>query len=1063
MKRNYLHWGWCVLTAVLFLGQACYRENTVYLPEEREETENIVFSIALPSSQMRTRDASDYEASISEVDMLVFEPDNGAFKYTAYPYLLDPDPDPQGRLRYMVKLQKGECDIMLLANSGEYIRSSFPVGISPKTPREQIIKGLQMEMEGKWNITPGSDGYRDMPMWSIRSGVHINQTTNLKGENGFHLTRAFAKVNVEVKLPEAEKNNFQLVDVRFYHYSSKGQLIPNSWEDDATHVKVPSLVDNDKGIKGPLVFDNITDNVKCQDEIYVLEAPAGVPSTHPAYPCIVVGGYYKGQMGYYRIDFANKTENTTTYIPLLRNYSYEITITKVNSPGLPDPETAYESLPVNIEADVVGWEEKIIGDVYFDGHNYLCIDQGRYEFSKEERTQNSLDNRIYITTDYKDGWELDKIEYETGNNWLEFMGGNNGTPGGNPERWLRVSVNETGLPRSATVYITAGRIRGAIEVRQTARNKEAKLELNMYRDGRTPLRDGEWVNYNSDIWDVQSCDFLLEWAPAEAQVEVRVTNPKTGYSQMEFLNEGSVPSPGPITNPEGKYQFDLMLKPFNTDNVKQQGQFSFPKQGIEYEFTVSYNGESITKRFSVTNKLKDLQATKLRVCRQQQFYYIDIKYNADWELIAEGDLEILDDEVLQRIPEEKFNVTGIEDATLKIKLKAGEQHDGKKVTLKFAKHGEPTKIYDQVEIMSIYNYPNSYMVWSGGSVTFNIKKVFRMWESELINEPLEDGILSAKMLWQDTQWLVRDVGFSLDSNDRQMSTITVYGNGDHQGNAVVALFLDDRIVWSWHIWIIDYNPNEWYVWYNNNESIATYLMICNLGVKSPWLGNTDVLGLYYQWGRKDPFPTCARVRTSELPGTLLGNGGNGNIYVDDIAYHVKTAPVTEANNLVTSIEHPYLFYTSSAYPYDWYSSTGGNYNHKLWRTDSQIKSDFDPCPEGWRSGNYYELGSRFFYTWNFVAQGQEDLGWHYTDPQIGAYPKAGYINYDGNYTLVGSECWLWYGINDRGAEPQFGLGDRTFIGSDGTYRRRIGLGKACGLPVRCEKENGLFLQGWDPE
>ena len=69
-----------------------------------------------------------------------------------------------------------------------------------------------------------------------------------------------------------------------------------------------------------------------------------------------------------------------------------------------------------------------------------------------------------------------------------------------------------------------------------------------------------------------------------------------------------------------------------------------------------------------------------------------------------------------------------------------------------------------------------------------------------------------------------------------------------EGNALIAAKDENgTILWSWHIWMTD-APQE-QVYYND----AGVMMDRNLGATSAIPGEPGLMGLRYQWGRKDPF------------------------------------------------------------------------------------------------------------------------------------------------------------------------------------------------------------------
>ena len=71
------------------------------------------------------------------------------------------------------------------------------------------------------------------------------------------------------------------------------------------------------------------------------------------------------------------------------------------------------------------------------------------------------------------------------------------------------------------------------------------------------------------------------------------------------------------------------------------------------------------------------------------------------------------------------------------------------------------------------------------------------------------------------------------------------------GNAVIGL-LDSRgvCIWSWHIWSVDYEIEATAQTYAS----GAVFMDRNLGALATDCTQAAAKGLYYQWGRKDPFP-----------------------------------------------------------------------------------------------------------------------------------------------------------------------------------------------------------------
>ncbi len=119
---------------------------------------------------------------------------------------------------------------------------------------------------------------------------------------------------------------------------------------------------------------------------------------------MIIGGKYNGgATTYYRIDFAKNTATAGdpplwTYMPVLRNNSYTVTIKDINGPGEVDEITALESIPANIDADIVDWVNEEIKEVTSNGLYMLGVSSSRFVLPKPEHTEDSDGNELYITT-----------------------------------------------------------------------------------------------------------------------------------------------------------------------------------------------------------------------------------------------------------------------------------------------------------------------------------------------------------------------------------------------------------------------------------------------------------------------------------------------------------------------------------------------------------------------------------------------------------------------------------------------------------------------------------------
>jgi uncharacterized protein (TIGR02145 family) len=234
---------------------------------------------------------------------------------------------------------------------------------------------------------------------------------------------------------------------------------------------------------------------------------------------------------------------------------------------------------------------------------------------------------------------------------------------------------------------------------------------------------------------------------------------------------------------------------------------------------------------------------------------------------------------------------------------------------------------------------NSFMVIPGQPLTFEVKRAYNSL-NKVFAETLRAGIASAyphtfttEVLWDDNGVISGTPTVSGSGNTARVTVQTT----SKRGNAVVAIKVSGTIVWSYHIWVTDYVPDETNTFTANSGYV---FMNRNLGARerdlTPFGVNT--FGLLYQWGRKDPFP-----------GSMQGAAGwpSSSNYDSKFLGLGTTIVVGDDNNadaIVTSIKNPQTFY-SYKNNNDWLPAN----DNTLWNTARMNKKTvYDPCPSGWR-------------------------------------------------------------------------------------------------------------------
>ena len=184
---------------------------------------------------------------------------------------------------------------------------------------------------------------------------------------------------------------------------------------------------------------------------------------------------------------------------------------------------------------------------------------------------------------------------------------------------------------------------------------------------------------------------------------------------------------------------------------------------------------------------------------------------------------------------------------------------------------------------------------------------------------------AAKLLWQDHEVV---------SNVTLQNGRVFFNASAVKGNAVIAVTdASGTILWSWHIWATD-RPQE----IRLTEATHAYLDR-NLGATTVQLGLESTNGLYYQWGRKDPFRYQELV-VAETPSPLR-------------IEHLIQSPST-------------LFYSEDKRWVEYPSALWGNPDGPA--STAAFKTIYDPCPEGYTIPSDdtwyeydYEFHSRFDY------------------------------------------------------------------------------------------------------
>ena len=227
----------------------------------------------------------------------------------------------------------------------------------------------------------------------------------------------------------------------------------------------------------------------------------------------------------------------------------------------------------------------------------------------------------------------------------------------------------------------------------------------------------------------------------------------------------------------------------------------------------------------------------------------------------------------------------------------------------------------------------------------------------------------------------------------------------------------------------------------------------NLGATTSTPALPTTFGLFYQWGRKDPFPASASVSSNVEPTLYNALGAGSTSYINKVL-------VSVANNLINSIQKPNTFYRGNNDSFDWYSNSSSTYNGALWggasTTTPTSKTIFDPCPAGWRVPAFINNRSPWsvFTTTTFPWYNTSDwaigYGRVYTAAGNTYYPAVGNRSYAyGNIGETGSSGY-YFSATSRMTDSytSFSL---SFDNITDVRPERI-VSRSSGFPIRCIKE-----------
>lgn len=274
---------------------------------------------------------------------------------------------------------------------------------------------------------------------------------------------------------------------------------------------------------------------------------------------------------------------------------------------------------------------------------------------------------------------------------------------------------------------------------------------------------------------------------------------------------------------------------------------------------------------------------------------------------------------------------------------------------------------------------NCYVVSEAGTYMFNAGVRGNNAATTGIT-PTSLSPVSAELLWQD--YYADGMGVANEVKYENGYIYFTTGETFHPGNALIAAKdANGEILWSWHIWCVADLQAHPYNSYTTGEE-AFQVLDRNLGAVSNEAGSDYALGMYYQWGRKDPFPPAAgngdgqRRNDSSLafgcstPDDYTQPGYTAYMYdaagtVINSAATMKWSWELGGKQVEDGIRNPMRFFWQVTYTLaDWLATPDDNlwgnpyanpkqyvldgYKSPMISTGSGVKTIYDPCPVGYK-------------------------------------------------------------------------------------------------------------------
>ncbi len=383
------------------------------------------------------------------------------------------------------------------------------VGEDKETVLEKLTDKLTADEQTAGFNAKGDNDHHPFTMYGQTAATKIELGKDVSLTVALH--RIVARVNMA--FTGDATTNFTASKVYLCNFTDRARVIPNGLGQTTGADYEPAATIPADAQKLPAAFDalgniptyTVTAN-EVKNQIYLFETNQPAPDDADAHlkrPCLVVQGTYEGYEGYYRVDFATQDATTgdVTYRDIIRNHSYNFTVTNVSGRGSATLQEAMETKASNLTADMILWDDNVIGNIDFEGDRVLGISTNSYELIKSGGTKllqvRATKNVTWTANIYAANADGSADVNGARPAWIYFTneGGtdNNGTTLADQtgidalqDIYFKVNVNEgtdAAAERKAIIRLTDEKNRLSVEAVVTQNQVEIPVYLRVKIDG----------------------------------------------------------------------------------------------------------------------------------------------------------------------------------------------------------------------------------------------------------------------------------------------------------------------------------------------------------------------------------------------------------------------------------------------------------------------------------------------------------------------------------------------------------------------------------------------------